>query len=655
MLTARGWWFLAIILGVLTLALGGLPTEVGTATPALAVLCLTLMAWFLGNWLAFVVKVRLIENHLGMDRRIRDERGELETLWARQPATVSVTLSCDSDVALPHVSMTDRVPVLVHRREGEAHAEGPLSRTQPLALSYRIECPAAGRLRFDGLKLRFTDLQGFFLANLFVRAARVYRVLPALADARGHIPAPKRHNLIPFLGTHPHRRPGTGSDLLDLRDYLPGDPPKMIAWKASARRDRLITKELESEVPIRCTLFLDTSNSVRIGPVGKNALARILEIASAVVQASARARDLTGLCFLDETGVGKQLRPGRGARHVLHLMQALADAGDLFPQTKAVPLARLIALAYGVIQDIYPDYLESDLNAFPLWLPMWSPQPVYTIPEPPEMSATGSGDPRRAPPAQPGRRWTRPFRWLWRRFRESPIAMHRWRLVRLYPYYHRLYRWRKQVAAVLSVRYGLNPGGLAMLLEDDELCRHYVERFLAEHQTPCPQLLYDKKGRYLFQAPAKLDVLAKALLASVQRGQDNELFVLLVDFLEAGPRLEKVLRAVRVARGRHHQVIVICPWPGGVPPLPPLAKGGKSLSPLTKGGQGGSGTAATAWPTLHEYLARASTIRVHQAFAHVRQAFGSLGVTVLAAPEEEAVNMILHRMHRLRVFQRGVR
>ena len=42
----------------------------------------------------------------------------------------------------------------------------------------------------------------------------------------------------------------------------------MIAWKASARRDRLMTKELESEVPVRCTLFVDASSSVRVGPVG---------------------------------------------------------------------------------------------------------------------------------------------------------------------------------------------------------------------------------------------------------------------------------------------------------------------------------------------------------------------------------------------------
>src|SRR5438067_517591 len=125
-------------------------------------------------------------------------------------------------------------------------------------------------------------------------------VLAPVIDEPEHLPTIKRHNLLPVLGTHRHLRPGSGSELLDLRDYLPGDPPKMIAWKASARRDRLMTKEFESEVPVRCTLFVDVSSSVRIGPPGRNALTRLVEVSAAVAQASAAARDLTGLCLFDE-------------------------------------------------------------------------------------------------------------------------------------------------------------------------------------------------------------------------------------------------------------------------------------------------------------------------------------------------------------------
>src|SRR5204862_3680248 len=106
--------------------------------------------------------------------------------------------------------------------------------------------------------------QGFFYQVAFVPGVLLLRVLPPLTDADGLRPGTKRFNLLPPPGTHRLRFPGSGSELLDLRDYLPGDPPRTIAWKVSARRDRLITKEFESEVPVRCTLFVDASNSVRV-------------------------------------------------------------------------------------------------------------------------------------------------------------------------------------------------------------------------------------------------------------------------------------------------------------------------------------------------------------------------------------------------------
>src|SRR5262249_35744086 len=155
-----------------------------------------------------------------------------------------------------YVRVADRVPFGVEHFRGEAEADGPVARDQPLEIGYRIMHPHPGRVRFEGVGVQLADLQGFFYHATFLSFPQVYRVMPPLADARGHVATTKRHNLLPLLGHHRHPRPGSASELLDLRDYLPGDPPKTIAWKASARRDRLMTKVFESEVPVRCTLFV---------------------------------------------------------------------------------------------------------------------------------------------------------------------------------------------------------------------------------------------------------------------------------------------------------------------------------------------------------------------------------------------------------------
>ena len=69
----------------------------------------------------------------------------------------------------------------------------------------------------------------------------------------------------------------------------------------------------------------------------------------------------------------------------------------------------------------------------------------------------------------------------------------------------------------------------------------------------------------MFRSESKIEVLSRALLRSVAHCRDNELFVLLADLFELGDHLEPLLRAVRVACARHHQVLVICPWMPGIP------------------------------------------------------------------------------------------
>ena len=100
-----------------------------------------------------------------------------------------------------------------------------------------------------------SDLQGFFAHVTFLREVVFYPVLPAVVGSRGGGPLLKHHNELPPPGIHRLRQPGSATELLDLRDYIPGDPPRTIAWKVSARRDKLITKVYESEVPVRATIY----------------------------------------------------------------------------------------------------------------------------------------------------------------------------------------------------------------------------------------------------------------------------------------------------------------------------------------------------------------------------------------------------------------
>ncbi|HTU92803.1 MAG TPA: DUF58 domain-containing protein, partial [Gemmataceae bacterium] len=598
MLTSRACWFLVSVLLILSL---------GLLRPSLplTLLGMTLLLWFAAQWLWFLVRLPGVRE-LRIEREVWDDRSPVATLWSGQTFEVRVRLLHRGPFPSPHIAASDRLPFAAMHLDGPDFAQGVISAKAPLEMAYRIRCGPAGSARFEGVRIQAADWQGFFYHVHFVHDVVVLPILPVLTARAGQPASIKRHNLLLPPGIHRFRRPGSGSELLDLRDYLPGDPPKTIAWKVSARRDRLITKEFESEVPVRCTLFVDTSSSVRV-PAGRRAgsvsdggdpslmlparsLDRLIDLAAGVLQANAGIRDLTGLCLFDEDGA-RHVAPDRGSVQRTECLRLLADAAAGMPNQQCVDPDHLLPLAYSFAAEVYPELLRPAVNSVPLamtwtegfsgysrrlrlgwfellhrrksalrtlcwWISFWSLllPPLLLLAR--VLFKTRALDPVLlfvlffAPLAV-----TLAWGGSMILFGVDAVSGSSKR---------RRDRWRKQLAAIVSVRYGLAPGGLAALLEDDDAFALLLQRFLNEHQVPYTLPLYSPEGRYLFAAPQKVPVLADALIRAVGKGRDNELFVLLADLLELDDSLDPLLRAVRVALGRHHQVVLICPWPPGL-------------------------------------------------------------------------------------------
>ncbi len=659
MITSRGWWFLLVSMAVM---IAGALNE----RWMLAYLGLSLLLWFIYEGFLFAFRIRYLNSGVKVQRELRDARGRVESLWSGRTFDVCVRIQLP-DCYLPYLRLVDRLPFNLERVSGKRETEGKLTAETPVELRYAIRCPGAGQARFEGIALHAADLQGFFYHYAFVTKPAVYRILPPLVDAAGNRPMLKRTNLLPSPGQHRQLRPGSGSELLDLRDYLPGDPPKTIAWKVSARRDRLITKEFESEVPVRCTLFVDVSHSVRVGFAGGNALGRLVEISAAIAQATASERDLVGLCLVDEERVRRVIRPARTPRHVTDILHVLAEAAALAPATGKGSVDQLLPLGHALAEEVYPQLLRQECNRIPSWLPWLWPSPVKR---------------RSLWPPVPLIRWILwyclgavpllvvavPIAFLWDAIEpflrillvvdpEMLLPVEAGFLLAFLTFYflgwgvlgrttrhvfsvrrRRLFRWRKRIAAVLAERDGLGSGGLAHLLEDDQALQSRLQDFLAEHQVPYPLPLYDSAGRYVFASPGKVQVLSDALLRTVGRGRDNELYILLVDLVELDGWLDPLLRAVKVARARHHQVMLVCPWPPGA------AAPGKIAETLVVD------------PDSPEKTLEALTHRRWlRGYQRVRRTFTRLGVPVLAAADKDVPRLILERLDRLRSMGLGSR
>lgn len=675
MVTSRGWWFLVVVAFILVLGVVVLPQY--TVVPA--VLALTLLAWFAFEWILFQVRVNAAVSRLKVTRRVIQGDREVPMIWAGLPFEVRVRVSSESRVRVPFIGLDDRLPQAAELVDGDTREFADLSADEPARIAYTLRGPVPGVLRFEGVLIRVADLHGFFYRRAFLRDETEYLILPPLTDDEGRQRADKRFNTLPPPGIHRLRRPGSGGELLDLRDYRPGDPPKMIAWKPSARRDRLITKEYESDVPVRCVLFLDTSEGMRLGPPGHTPLARMAGTASGVAQASAGNRDLVGLTTFDETEA-KGVSPARTKLHMIGILRRLAEVASLQPTTKGVPAELLTRRAFPLAVELYPDLMNKRVNAMPLgrhWVPLfdrwWGWVILFMVLYPGLMLGAVFSAPRWAwkpwveamamaaegVTHRKGAMW---INFLFLAFLPVLIGGSIWlirSLVQLVTAYAsdraKLLTQRKQLAALFSLQDGVGADGIERLIHDDGAYAARVGRFLQERQVRMPVPLYDEFGRYRYRCAEKMPVLAGAIMRAVGRARDNELYVVLADLAELGPDLGPLLKAVRLARARHHQVMVIVPWPADVPPPDDKPRPKPKARPVAQPAGRGKPKKKKRLPEpfdrpgrLLPLVQQTLTKQYHEAFRKARRALGEVGATVVRVNDGDPVQVVLDRLDRLR-------
>jgi len=127
------------------------------------------------------------------------------------------------------------------------------------------------------------------------------------------------------VGLHAVRRRGLAGELRELREHAHGDPFKYIAWKATARRGKLMVRDLENELIATHVLCTDVGATMRVGSPGRTPLDWATDAAAALARAAISAGDRVGLVTYDTRTV-LELRPGAGHHHWLQLVDRLLDA-----------------------------------------------------------------------------------------------------------------------------------------------------------------------------------------------------------------------------------------------------------------------------------------------------------------------------------------
>jgi len=122
------------------------------------------------------------------------------------------------------------------------------------------------------------------------------------------------------------RRPGEGRLFEGLREWVPGDDTRIIDWKATARRGKLIARQYEDERREYLLIVIDAGRQLTAEIDGASRLETVVDAALQLAHAAVEHDDNVGVMIFADT-VQSFVPPARGARGLRAVLEALAVAG----------------------------------------------------------------------------------------------------------------------------------------------------------------------------------------------------------------------------------------------------------------------------------------------------------------------------------------
>ena len=116
-------------------------------------------------------------------------------------------------------------------------------------------------------------------------------------------------------------RPGGADEFYGVRDYRPGDNPRWIYWRRSARAGSLVSKEMTRVAPPRLVLLVDT-NVTRRSLEEHRAVEQCIAMAASLASVALDQGLAVGLCAW--SGDWLAVPPTRGKRHCDELLSVLS-------------------------------------------------------------------------------------------------------------------------------------------------------------------------------------------------------------------------------------------------------------------------------------------------------------------------------------------
>ena len=259
------------------------------------------------------------------------------------------------------------------------------------SVSIRLRCLRRGVVRLDRFRIASSFPFGLFVKYIEYAQPASLLIRPAWVRLKPGILKPLEKSGLG--GATSRRRTGAGVDFFALREYTPGDSPRSISWRASARRlgtlppsdsysgsgTELLVRQTADTNPARLWIVL----SLKPGIDTPEQCERAISAAATLARQAITRQMAAGVAVL---GSGLAVSPALGASHVERILDALAElevsalaepAGRAFPRSALGSGALCIMLHAGPV----------DPSAAPLTQRLWHLSAGDIVDQSPEHTA----------------------------------------------------------------------------------------------------------------------------------------------------------------------------------------------------------------------------------------------------------------------------
>ncbi|MDR3271649.1 MAG: DUF58 domain-containing protein, partial [Peptococcaceae bacterium] len=219
-------------------------------------------------------------------REFQAKRCLTEEIERGQGIQVVLKFSCRTSAALLYFRLIDCLP--------ESFADpfplsGMVSQTAAWECAYETQASVRGDYLLDSVYLRYRSRIGFWEKQIVFHPVSTLRVIPNLDSVRSHLVTLRQALLTDGLRIK-RNHPGSG-EFAQVRSYVPGDDPRMINWRQSAKWAELMSNVYEPEHGKNITILIDCGRVMGIELQASNRLEKSLEAALTVAAVALKHGD----------------------------------------------------------------------------------------------------------------------------------------------------------------------------------------------------------------------------------------------------------------------------------------------------------------------------------------------------------------------------